>query len=212
MMTEGLSGEFFATHDVIVLNARGDAGTRAWTSTFGRDEFTRPVVAIAALGELKNLDPISKERPSDFVFSPWEAEEIAFRSGRLLSDVPRPASRRMVIIADDDPMVHTLLTAAFAKVNVECRSVHDGREALDAFRSSTPAAGILDIGMPRISGLTVLTELRKSAQTRGIPIMMLTAHRQKSEVGMALGFGANDYVVKPFDTANVVTRLLRLMA
>ena len=119
--------------------------------------------------------------------------------------------KRTVILADDDPMVYSVLAPQFEKAGIECRSVGDGRQALDAIRSSPPDAVILDIGIPRISGLAVLTEVRKSAETRELPVMMLTARQQQSEVNKALSFGANDYLVKPFKPADVVARLLRLM-
>lgn len=209
-MTEGLSAEFFAAHHLIVLNARVDPGIRAWNNVFSHAGFAPPVIVISSLPEANQLESITAIRPADFIFAPWEPAEVCFRAARILKR-RRTEKRRTVVLADDDPMVHSLLKAAFEKVNVDCRSAHDGREALDAIRNSSPDAAILDIGMPRISGLTVLTEIRKSAQTRTIPVLMLTARQQKSEVSMALGFGANDYVVKPFDATDVVTRLLRLM-
>ncbi|HML17658.1 MAG TPA: response regulator [Bryobacteraceae bacterium] len=205
-LTEGLSLEFFATHDLIVLNACTESGMRAWESAFGREDFQTPVLMIAPLPPVQ---PYAS--PADFVFAPWEPEEISFRAQRILSRSAPAEKRRMVLLADDDEMVHALLKAAFDKVNVECRSARDGRAALDAIRDLSPDAAILDIGMPRISGLTVLTEIRKAPETRELPILMLTARKQKSEVSMALGFGANDYVVKPFDPTDVVARLLRLL-
>ena len=211
LSSEGLSNEFLSGHDLVVLNTAIESGADAWKSVFSKANFEKPVLMIAALKELPQMEAISVERPADIVFPPWEPEEIAFRARRILDRRGPAKKRRTVILADDDPMVYSLLAPLLEKAGIECRNVGDGRQALDAIRSSPPDAAILDIGIPRISGLTVLTEVRKSPETRALPIMMLTARQQQSEVNKALSFGANDYMVKPFRPADVVARLLRLM-
>ncbi len=211
LSSEGLSNEFLSGHDVVVLNAGVEAGTSAWNNVFGKASFEKPVLMIAAPAELAQMEGISAERPADVVFPPWEPEEIAFRARRMLDRRGPKKKKRTVILADDDPMVASILAPLLEKAGLECRIVGDGRQALDAIRSSPPDAAILDIGIPRISGLAVLTEVRKSPETKGLPIMMLTARQQQSEVNKALSLGASDYLVKPFNPADVVARLLRLM-
>ena len=77
-------------------------------------------------------------------------------------------------------------------------------------KNLSPSVVILDIGMPKVSGMSVLTTMRRDPGMRRIPVLMLTARQQETDFSMALGFGANDYVIKPFDPLDVVTRAVGL--
>src|SRR5262249_27145147 len=94
---------------------------------------------------------------------------------------------------------------------VEVHPARDGQEALDAVSNLSPDAMLLDIGMPRISGMSVLREIRRHPSKRALQILMLSARQQRNDISMALAFGANDYAVKPFDPEDLVMRIMRLL-
>jgi DNA-binding response OmpR family regulator len=86
-----------------------------------------------------------------------------------------------------------------------------GPEALEVARTSRPDAVVLDIGLPVLSGLDVCFRLRADFATARIPVLMLTARSAPSDVSMALALGARDYLVKPFNTAELVRRVRALL-
>jgi DNA-binding response OmpR family regulator len=116
-----------------------------------------------------------------------------------------------VVLADDDAMIHSLLTPMLKKMGVEVHAARDGQQALDAVRELSPDLLVLDIGMPRISGMSVLRELRRDPAHRAVQILMLSVRQQRNDISMALAFGANDYAVKPFDPEDLVIRIMRLL-
>ena len=216
----GLGSDALLPHDLIVLNACTQAGVGCWDSVQAQPVFEKPLLIVSSRSALLDSRLAFAERAVDFVLTPWDAEELLFRAQRAIHDrhAPRAAAppprmqKRSVLIADDDPVIHSLLIPMLNKLGVDCYSAHDGREALDVIRNLGPDAVILDIGMPRVSGLSVLTEIRKTQQNHTLPILMLTARQQRSDVNMALGFGASDYITKPFDPEDVVVRITRLLS
>jgi DNA-binding response OmpR family regulator len=87
----------------------------------------------------------------------------------------------------------------------------DGQEALDSVRKLSPDALVLDIGMPRLSGMSVLKDIRKVQGNHTLPVLMFSVRQGQNDIGMAFAYGANDYAVKPFDPEDVVMRIMRLL-
>lgn len=109
----------------------------------------------------------------------------------------------LVLIAEDDPEIAEILQAYLGRAGL--RSVHasDGRSALNMHLSLKPDLVLLDVQMPKMDGWKVLSEIRHRGET---PVIMLTAMDQDIDKLMGLRFGADDYVVKPFNPAEVVAR------
>ena len=106
---------------------------------------------------------------------------------------------RRVLVADDDPDILDLLT-----LNLECHGyqVHpavDGLEARDMALRLIPDLIVLDVMMPKMDGLEVLSALKAHPQTRDIPVVMLTAKASDSDVWQGWQAGADYYITKPFD-------------
>ncbi|MBZ8139675.1 DNA-binding response regulator [Rubrivivax gelatinosus] len=110
----------------------------------------------------------------------------------------------LVLIAEDETEIAEILAAYLGRNGL--RSVHarDGREALAMHLSLKPDLVLLDVLMPRIDGWRVLSEIRHRGQT---PVIMLTAMDQDIDKLTGLRVGADDYVVKPFNPAEVVARV-----
>jgi len=117
---------------------------------------------------------------------------------------PTAAPQALVLIAEDEPEIADILSAYLSRSGL--RSVHalDGRRALDLHRSLTPDLVLLDVQMPVLDGWQVLAEIRHRGET---PVIMLTAMDQDIDKLTGLRIGADDYVVKPFNPAEVVARV-----
>ncbi|NKB10993.1 DNA-binding response regulator [Ralstonia solanacearum] len=113
------------------------------------------------------------------------------------------SAQALILIAEDEPEIADILAAYLARSGL--RSVHaaDGREALELHLSLKPDLVLLDVQMPHVDGWKALSEIRHRGDT---PVIMLTALDQDIDKLMGLRIGADDYVVKPFNPAEVVAR------
>ena len=110
----------------------------------------------------------------------------------------------LVLIAEDEPEIREILCAYLGRSGLRSLTARDGREALQLHATHRPDLLLLDVNMPEVDGWQVLAELRHRGQT---PVIMLTAADQDVDKLMALRIGADDYVVKPFNPAEVVARV-----
>ena len=113
-----------------------------------------------------------------------------------------------VLIVDDDPINLTVLENQLSLENYAITRAYNGQEALDAIRSGTVYAAILlDIMMPKMSGFEVCKIIRQTHPANLLPIIMLTAKNQVSDLVAGLQSGANDYLTKPFSKGELIARL-----
>lgn len=109
-----------------------------------------------------------------------------------MSDAP------VVLVADDDDDILMLVRATLAAGGYDVVTARDGAAALDLLRERTPAAAVLDIAMPLLDGLEVLTRARADPATAELPIVLLSARAQETDVARGYDLGASRYVRKPF--------------
>ena len=109
-----------------------------------------------------------------------------------------------ILVADDDLNICELLRLYLEKEGFEVVMAHDGEEAVVRFESEKPSLMLLDIMMPKLDGWQVC---RQSRQKSDCPIIMLTAKGETFDKVLGLELGADDYVVKPFDTKEIVARI-----
>lgn len=109
-----------------------------------------------------------------------------------------------ILIAEDEPGIADILLAYLQKEGFTLIHAIDGQQALRLFHEKHPDFVILDIKMPQLDGWTVLQNIR---QTSEVPVMMLTALDADVDKIHALRIGADDYIVKPFNPAEVVARI-----
>ncbi len=113
-----------------------------------------------------------------------------------------------VLIVDDDPINLQVLENQLRLENYAITSAHNGQEALDAINSGTPYAIILlDIMMPKMSGFEVCKIIRQTYPANQLPVIMLTAKNQVSDLVQGMEAGANDYLTKPFSKGELITRI-----
>lgn len=115
-----------------------------------------------------------------------------------------PAAGALILIAEDAPEIAEILAAYLARNGM--RSVHaaDGARALELHLALKPDLVLLDIQMPQVNGWQVLSQIRQRDNT---PVILLTALDQDVDKLTGLRIGADDYVVKPFNPAEVVARV-----
>ena len=116
-----------------------------------------------------------------------------------------------VLIADDDPDILALVTFKVRQAGYTLVTATDGAAALAAARETTPDLVVLDVSMPRMSGLEVCRELRKDAATAKVPVLLLTARAQEADIEAGFDVGADDYVVKPFSPRELVARIAAIL-
>lgn len=114
------------------------------------------------------------------------------------------ASKQKILIVDDDEHISELISLYLIREGYDTKEVHDGKSALEAFKTYSPDLIMLDIMMPVMDGYEVCKEIRK---TSTVPIIMLTAKGDTIDKVLGLELGADDYIVKPFEAKEMVARV-----
>ncbi len=113
-------------------------------------------------------------------------------------------SKQKILIVDDDENIAELLSLYLMKECFSTMMVHDGEEALIAFDRFEPNLVLLDLMLPGIDGYQVCREIRAKSNT---PIIMLSAKGEVFDKVLGLELGADDYIIKPFDSKEMVARV-----
>ncbi|MDP9174776.1 MAG: response regulator transcription factor [Planctomycetota bacterium] len=121
--------------------------------------------------------------------------------------VPPAAPRKKVLVVDDEKDIVELLAYNLGRNGYTTLVAYNGNEALDVARKDNPDLIILDLMLPGIDGTEVARRLKSDTQTSGIPILMLTAKGEETDVVVGLTLGADDYVTKPFSVKVLLARV-----
>lgn len=113
-------------------------------------------------------------------------------------------AKQKILIVDDDANIAELISLYLTKECFETMMVHDGEEALSVFDSFGPNLILLDLMLPGIDGYQVCREIRAKSAT---PIIMLSAKGEVFDKVLGLELGADDYIIKPFDSKELVARV-----
>ena len=113
----------------------------------------------------------------------------------------------LVLIADDDKDIVRFVELNLRLEGFEVVVANDGQDALDKARDVRPNLILLDTMMPRLDGYEVCSRLRDDRSDPPIPVIMLTAKSLDSDRAMAFNAGADDWVTKPFDPADLVSKV-----
>ena len=116
-----------------------------------------------------------------------------------------------VLLVDDDPVILKLLQVNFEMEGYAVITANDGAEGLARARAERPDIVLLDIMMPKMDGLEVTRALKSDSATRSIPIILLSAKAQVSDVQQGKDIGADDYLTKPFDPLELLERVGHLL-
>ena len=116
-----------------------------------------------------------------------------------------------IVVADDDPIVIKFLSAIFKDEGFEVRTADDGEKALKVIRDSRPDLVILDLVMPYHDGFEICKQIRSTAATAGVPVIILSMKEQEQDAIRAFEVGADDYIRKPFNVLELVARARKLI-
>lgn len=120
----------------------------------------------------------------------------------MTAEEQTPPSRALILLVEDDPDHRELALLALEQHGLAERVViaRDGVDALEVLsRGLLPRLIVLDLQLPRMSGLEVLRRIRESARTRFLPVVVLTSSDEESDILRSHELGANSYIVKPLD-------------
>jgi two-component system phosphate regulon response regulator PhoB len=118
---------------------------------------------------------------------------------------------RKILIIEDESDVADLLTLTLRKAGFKMSTASDGASGLQKARDDRPDFVILDLMLPKMSGLEVCRILKSDGATSPIPILMLTAKAEEIDRIVGLEFGADDYVTKPFSPREIVLRIQAIL-
>ncbi|QIX27445.1 response regulator [Nocardioides sp. JQ2195] len=117
-----------------------------------------------------------------------------------------------IVVADDDEDIRELVAFKLRQNGHDVRSVGDGAAAVTACLQELPDLALLDVMMPGMSGLDAARALRQEQATARLPIIMLTARAQESDVEQGFAVGADDYITKPFSPRELASRVAAVLA
>ncbi|MCY7388406.1 MAG: response regulator [Burkholderiales bacterium] len=117
-----------------------------------------------------------------------------------------------VLIADDEPAIATSLEFLFRNDGYETRIAYDGEHALQSAKTFQPDLVVLDLMLPRLSGLDVCRILRADSNLRGPKVLMLTARGGTTDFARGRAAGVDAYHVKPFSTQELLLQVRQMLA
>jgi diguanylate cyclase (GGDEF)-like protein len=112
-----------------------------------------------------------------------------------------------VLVVDDDRDMASFIEANLRGEGFDVLVAHDGAEALEIINGTLPDLALVDVMMPKVDGIEVVRRLRSTAATASLPVIMLAAKSLPTDKVVGLSAGADDYIVKPFDTLELVARV-----
>ena len=113
----------------------------------------------------------------------------------------------MIWCVEDDPSIRDIEVYALTSTGLEARGFADGSTFWDALLKKQPDLVLLDVMLPGVGGLELLTRLKASERFRDLPVIMATAKASESDKVCALDMGADDYLTKPFGMMEMVSRV-----
>jgi putative two-component system response regulator len=120
-------------------------------------------------------------------------------------------SKQKILIVDDEEAIRHALTRMLRPLEVETATASNGEEALEAFREHQPDIVLLDVVMPKKNGFEVCQELKSRAESRLVPVVIVTSSSAPENKLRGLEVGADDFIAKPFDRSELTARVRSLL-
>jgi two-component system alkaline phosphatase synthesis response regulator PhoP len=112
-----------------------------------------------------------------------------------------------IVIVEDEADIAEVIEYSLSREGFETSSALNGQDGLELAQSVKPDLVLLDLMLPGLDGIEICRELKSDANTRSIPIIMVTAKGDESDIVLGLSMGADDYVTKPFSPKELVARV-----
>ncbi len=115
--------------------------------------------------------------------------------------------KQKIVVVEDETDIRELIAHNLNRDGYEVETVLDGEKAIQLIRDTLPDLILLDLMIPKLDGLEVCKVLKKDEATSQIPIIMVTAKGEESDIVLGLGLGADDYLSKPFSPKELLARI-----
>lgn len=112
-----------------------------------------------------------------------------------------------ILVAEDDPGALIVAETCLTEAGYQVLTAPDGKAALQLIREKRPPVVLLDVMMPRTHGFSVLQQMREDPALRGIYVIMVSAKTYPVDIRKAMELGADDYLVKPYDPSELLTKI-----
>jgi type IV pilus assembly protein PilB len=173
--------------------------------------------AATSPDEVLRVVQVSEDTPAEAAIvkaPPVVVQSTAPETNYATQAIPPPQVRtNKALVVDDDPdlrrIVRTMLERS--NLNLTVITAQDGVEALTLMEIERPDIVVLDVAMPGMDGFEVCRRLRADVQTAGVPVVLLTARDSTDDIARGFSEGADDYVVKPFRSEELVARIRRMI-
>ncbi|WP_248581001.1 response regulator [Nocardioides sp. InS609-2] len=117
-----------------------------------------------------------------------------------------------IVVADDDVDIRELVEFKLSTLGHDIVAVADGAAAIEACQAQRPDLAVLDVMMPGMSGLEAVRVIRNDPALADLPVILLTARAQETDVETGFESGADDYITKPFSPRELATRVQNLLS
>ena len=117
-----------------------------------------------------------------------------------------------ILVADDDVDIRELVEFKLSTLGHDVVAVADGAAAIEACQAERPDLAVLDVMMPGVSGLDAIRAIRADPALADLPVILLTARAQESDVETGFDSGADDYITKPFSPRELASRVQALLS
>jgi diguanylate cyclase (GGDEF)-like protein len=174
----------------------GDGRTLQVTFSAGVAAATPRMTVEESLAEADRHLYLAKQSGLDRVVSPEDRVETP---------------RRKILIVEDDEMIRVVIQRLLEREGFEVTTCNDGSAALASAFENTYSMILSDILMPKLDGFGLLQRLRETPETERTPVVMLTSMGKDQDVHRGFELGANDYIVKPFSSSELLSRVRRLL-
>jgi CheY-like chemotaxis protein len=122
------------------------------------------------------------------------------------------SAARKLLLVDDSPIARMMVQTVLRGSGFELREAHDGAQALALVHQERPDLIVMDVVMPTMDGLSTLQALRADANTRDIPVVMLTSEGAPEEIERCFHAGCNGYVTKPINASALKAKIEAVLA
>lgn len=167
---------------------------------------TLPVIMLTGKTNEKDVRDAHHSGALDYIVKPFDPEKLMEKVASILD-----SARRTVLIADNDVHIAQLLASKYKSHGFRIMTADNGVKAWNLIYRSPPDLVVLDILMPGMDGLSVLGNMRADAKTKDIPVMVVSTRSEKDQVQEAFDAGAQDYMIKPVFTDEVIERTNKLL-
>lgn len=167
---------------------------------------TIPVIMLTGKTNEKDVTNARHSGALDYIVKPFDPDVLVAKISTYLDSV-----RRTVLIADNDSHIAQLMASKYRNEGFRVLTAGDGVKAWNTIYRAKPDLVVLDILMPGMDGLTVLENMRRDASTKDIPVIVVSTRAEKDQVQEGFEAGAQEYMVKPIMTDELVERSRNLL-